>query len=107
VHSGDAVYKLLSADLENYSPGQSALHLRVRMTNNGRYGANFWAASFRLLVNDMLEPPLGDLDEVVASNSAKEAEIIFVVPANATTAGLQMGDVGEGKPTISLNVSPR
>ena len=107
VHSGDSVYKLLSAKLENYAPGQKALHVKIRMTHSGRFDANFWAASFRLAVNGLLQPPLGDLDDIVASHSSKEAELIFVVPAEATTAGLQMGDVGEGKPAIPLDLRAR
>jgi hypothetical protein len=107
VHSGSAVYGLLSAQLEPYSPGKNALHLKIRMTNNGRYDANFWAASFRLLVDNSLEAPQSDLDDLVPGNSSKEAEIIFVVPASSSTVGLQMGEVGEGKPTIPLNLTGR
>lgn len=72
------------------------------MTNNNRFDANFWAASFRLSSNGTLIAPNSDLDELVASNSSKEAEIEFILPDDLASAGLQMGDVGEGKPTIPL-----
>jgi hypothetical protein len=103
VRSGENVYKLLSARLDPYSPGKTSLHLTVRMSNNGRYDTNFWAASFRLLVDGSLQAPTNDLDDVVSSNSIREGEVEFVIPSNIATAGLQMGDVGEGKPTIPLN----
>jgi|SRR5579871_1956817 len=106
VRSGQAVFKLLSARLDPYSPGKASLHLTVRMTNNDRFDANFWAASFRLLVDGSLQSPANDLNELVSSHSAKEGDVDFVIPANISTAGLQMGDVGDGKPTITLNLQP-
>jgi hypothetical protein len=100
----DAVYTLLSARVSPYTPGQVAIDFKVRMTNNNRFDANFWSKSFRILVDGTPEPPAGDLDEVVPANSAREAAIEFVVPANTSTVGLQMGDVGEGKPAITIHL---
>lgn len=104
VRSGEAVFKLVSARLDPYSPDKVSMHLTVRMTNNGRFDANFWAASFRLLVDGSLQAPINNLDEVVASHSAKEGKVEFVIPANTSRVGLQMGDVGEGKPTITIDL---
>jgi hypothetical protein len=106
VRSGQAVFKLLSARLDPYRPDKVSLHLTVRMTNNDRYDANFWAASFRLLVDGSLQSPTNNLDELVSSHSAKEGDIEFVVPANISTVGLQMGDIGDGKPMITINLQP-
>ena len=102
IRNDTAVYQLMAARVEPYSPGKVALHLSVRMTNNNRFDANFWAASFRLSSNGALTAPNSDLDELVAANSSKDADIEFILPDNLTTAGLQMGDVGEGKPTLPL-----
>ena len=108
VRSGQAVYKLLSARLDPYAPGKSSLHLTIRMTNNDRFDANFWAASFRLLADGSLLSPENNLDELVSAHSAKEGDIEFVIPSNIATVGLQMGDVGDGKPTLSINLqSPK
>jgi hypothetical protein len=108
VRSGQAVYKLLSARVDPYSPGKVSLHLTVRMTNNDRFDANFWAASFRLLVDGSLQSPENNLDELVAAHSAKEGDIEFIIPSNISAAGLQMGDVGGGKPTLPINLqSPK
>jgi hypothetical protein len=104
VHSGQAAYKLLSARLDPYSPGKLSLHLTVRMTNNDRFDANFWVASFRLLADGSLQSPENNLDELVSAHSAKEGDIEFIIPANLSTVGLQMGDVGEGKPTLPINL---
>lgn len=103
----DAVYTLLSARVSPYAPGQVAIGFTVRMTNNNRFDANFWSKSFRILIDGAPEPPAGDLDEVVPANSAREAAIEFVVPANTSTVGLQMGDVGEGKPAIAIHLRNR
>jgi hypothetical protein len=107
VRSGQAVFKLLSARLDPYSPDKVSLHFAVRMTNNDRFDANFWAASFRLLVDGSLQSPTNDLDELVSAHSAKEGDVEFVIPANISTVGLQMGDVGEGKSTITINLQNR
>ena len=108
VRSGQAVYKLLSARLDPYAPGKSSLHLTIRMTNNDRFDANFWAASFRLLADGSLQAPENNLDELVTAHSAKEGDIEFIIPSNIATVGLQMGDVGDGKPTLPINLqSPK
>ena len=106
IRNDSAVYQLLAARVDPYSPGKVALHLSVRMTNNNRYDDNFWAASFRLSSNGTLIAPNSDLDELIAANSSKDAEIEFILPDNLASAGLQMGEVGEGKPTILLSLQP-
>jgi len=72
------------------------------MTNNGKYPANFWAASFRLLVDGVPRAPENDLNELVDSHSAKEGMVEFVILDPATDVGLQIGGVGEGMPTIPI-----
>lgn len=105
LRSGDNVYQLLSVRLDPYSPDKAALHLTVRMTNNGKYPANFWAQSFRLLVDRSLQAPTNDLDNLIASNSSGTGDVDFVIPAATSAADLQMGEVGEGKPSISLQLT--
>lgn len=72
------------------------------MVNNGRFPANFWGASFRLLVDGVLRAPDNSLNELVDSHSTKEGLVEFVIPDTANNAGLQVGEVGEGKPTIPI-----
>ncbi len=83
---------------------RSPLHLSVRMTNNGRFPANFWSDSFRLLVDGALQAPTNSLNELIPSKSSKDGEVEFVIPGSVSTVGLQMGDVGDGKPTIAINL---
>jgi hypothetical protein len=104
VRSGDAVYKLLSARLEPYSSDKVSLHLSVRMTNNDRFPANFWSDSFRLIVDGSLQAPTNSLNELLPSNSSKDGDVEFAIPAGVSTVGLQMGNVGDGKPAISINL---
>jgi hypothetical protein len=75
------------------------------MTNNGKYPTNFWIASFRLLVDGSLQAPVSSLDDVIPSNSSATGDLDFVIPAATPAAGLQMGDVGQGKPTINLQLA--
>ena len=102
VRSGELVYQLLSAQISPYAPGKIALRLGVRMINNGNYSANFWAASFRVVADGILLAPDSDLDDVLAPHATREAVLEFVIPESTSTVGLQMGDVGEGKPTIPI-----
>ncbi len=104
VRFGQAVFKLLSARLDPYSPDKVSVHFTVRMTNNDRFDGNFWAASFRLLADGSLQSPTNNLDELVSAHSSKEGDVEFVIPTNISTVGLQMGDVGDGKPTITINL---
>ena len=104
IRSGDNVFKLVSARLDPYSLDKVSLHLTVRMTNNGRYPANFWADSFRLSTGGNLQVPANYLNQLISPNSTQEGDVEFVIPASASTVGLQMGDVGEGKPAIPINL---
>lgn len=104
VRSGESVYKLISAHLDPYSLDKVSVHFVVRMTNNSRIPGNFWADSFRLSVDGLLQAPINNLNELIMSNSVMESDVEFVIPANVSTVGLQMGDVGEGKPTIPINL---
>jgi len=87
---GDAVFRILSARLAPFNREKRSLVFSVRYTNNGRYPANFWVASFRLLVEDVPRAPTNSLNEVVAGESAKEGEVAFEVPADTTRVALRI-----------------
>jgi hypothetical protein len=74
------------------------------MTNNSRFPANFWADSFRLSVDGSLQAPMNNLNEIISSNNVMDGDLEFVIPASASTVGLQMGDVGDGKPAIAISL---
>jgi hypothetical protein len=100
---GDAVYEILSARATGDNPGEVALDLSVRMTNNGRFAANFWDASFRLVVDGVSRAPTSGLDEIVDGRSAKEGTVSFVVPAAARRLVLRVGE----RDTVGLPVALR
>jgi hypothetical protein len=106
VKAGEATYKILSARLDPFAPGKLSLKFEVRMVNNGRYNANFWAASFRLLADGLPMAPVNFLDELVESHTAKDAAVEFVIPDTVNNVGLQVGEVGEGKPAILISLKP-
>jgi len=86
------VYKILSAQLEPYNSEKRALRFTVRFTNNGRLPANFWDASFRLLVDDVPRAPISNLNELVDGQSAKEGEVVFEVPTTENQVVLQISE---------------
>jgi hypothetical protein len=78
--SGTMVIRILKMELEPYNAEKKALKFSVRYTNNTPYDANFWVRSFRLLVDDIPQPPTNSLNEIVAGNSAKVGDVVFEIP---------------------------
>ena len=70
---GVADVTILSAEIEPLDVERRSLKLRVRYLNGGRYPANFWSDSYRLIVDDVPRAPTNLLNEVVPGDSAKEA----------------------------------
>jgi hypothetical protein len=98
------VYELLSAQVAPYAPGRVSLHLTIRLTNNAGFPVNLWAASFRIVADNVSLAPISDLDQLVPAHATQDAAVEFVLPDSTATAGLQMGEVGEGKPTLPLSL---
>ncbi|MGE5813648.1 MAG: toll/interleukin-1 receptor domain-containing protein [Acidobacteriota bacterium] len=90
VVDGDLVYSVISASVAPHGASQE-LRVRVRATNDGAYDANFWDASFRLVLPDgtVLAPHSG-LNEVSSSHSVRDAVVAFAVPAAASQASLRI-----------------
>jgi hypothetical protein len=88
---GELVYEILETRVERANPGELALDLLVRMRNNQDYDANFWDATFRLLVDGVPRAPNSGLNEVVAGRSADEGTVSFVVPESAADLVLLVG----------------
>ena len=55
-----------------------------------------------MLVDGIPRAPESNLNELVDSHSAKEGIVEFVIPDTITGVGLQIGEVGEGAPTIPI-----
>jgi hypothetical protein len=88
--AGDVTLRILSARVEPFNREKRSLVLSVRHTNNGRYPQNFWAASYRLVIDGVPRAPTNGLNEVVQGESAKEGEVIFEVPAEAKQVVLRI-----------------
>jgi hypothetical protein len=95
VKLGDYVYKILAAQLDRDSAEKLRLRFTVRMMNNSGYGANFWDDTFRLLVDGVPRAPISNLNELVPSRSAKEGDVVFVIPEATKSTVLQVWSRGE------------
>lgn len=102
--AGEAVYRILSAQLERYATGKLALQIQIRMTNNGLGAANFWSDRFRLFTDGVPLAPKEAPNEVIEANSAMEGKLLFVIPESAGNAELQVGQVGQETARISINL---
>jgi hypothetical protein len=100
---GDAVVTILSAQVEPIDAERRSLKLVVRYMNAGRYPANFWSDSYRLIVNDVPRAPTNLLDEVVNGDSAKEGDVVFEVPVSAKDVVLQISS-GDEKSRVPLKL---
>jgi hypothetical protein len=92
---GDAVITILSAEIEPVDVDRRSLKFGVRYLNDGRYPANFWSSSYRLIVADVPRAPTNSLNEVVPPDSAKEGEVIFELPVSAKDVVLQISSGDE------------
>jgi hypothetical protein len=100
---GAAVITVLSVDMEPIDADRRSLKFRVRYMNNGRYQANFWAASFRLIVDGVPRSPTNSLNELVDGDSAKEGDAVFAVPLAVKDVDLQISS-GEEKSRLSFKL---
>ena len=100
---GAAVHTILSAQVEPLDQERRALKFVVRYTNGGRYPANFWSASYRLIVDDVPRAPTNFLDELVEPDSAKEGDVVFELPVSVKNVVLQISS-GEEKSRIPFKL---
>ena len=98
------IFTILSASVVPLGNGMSELRLRVRFSNEGRYDANAWDDSFRLVVGGITLAPTSRLNELARGHSLMQGIVTFEIPANAGKATLQ---VIEGRRTgeLSLDLS--
>jgi len=87
---GDIVIDLLRGRVESYNATTRSLALRVRLTNNGNYGVNFWSASFRLVVDGVPRAPTNLLNEIVDGHAAKDGDVVFDVPSDTKNVALRL-----------------
>jgi hypothetical protein len=108
VSIGDLIYVVLSGSVQRRG-GSQRVWLRIRASNEGFYGANFWDDSFRLVAAGQSIAPNGGLNEVLEGRSIRQAVIRFDVPTLAAAAVLRViyqGKSGEIPLDLSGNGSP-
>jgi hypothetical protein len=91
----DGIYKILSAKIEPYDSERLTLRILVRLTNAGRFDANFTSSSFRLLVDSVPRAPENGLNELVGGNAAKEGEVLFRFPRATRSLVLRIVNLGQ------------
>jgi hypothetical protein len=102
---GASRYTLVRADVAPRSTEKDDLTIRLRMMNDGRYDQNFWDRSFRLVVDGVPMAPEGGLNELVPSRSAKEGEVLFVLPRGTASVTLTI-TAGDESTDVPLDLSP-
>jgi len=100
---GSTVVTILSAQVEPLDRDRRSLKFVVRHTNAGRYPANFWSSSYRLIVDEVPRAPTNLLDEVVDGGSAKEGEVVFELPTTVKSVVLQIS-AGDDKSRIPFTL---
>ncbi len=98
-----ATFTVLKVDLAPRTSETAALQLRLRMMNHGRYDTNFWDRSFRLIVDGVPRAPEGGLNELVPADSAKEGDVLFVIPRGTPAARLKIA-YGDESTEIPLDL---
>jgi hypothetical protein len=102
VKGEDHSYSILKIVLDRHEIGQLSLTVTVRMTNHTPYPTNLWNASFRLLADDVPVAPIGDLNELVDGNAAKEGTVKFAIPAKTQKVELQIEKLGPDAPALPI-----
>jgi hypothetical protein len=104
---GDATFTLLNAEVSPRTSEKDELRIRLRMMNHRPYDANFWDSSFRLLVEGVPTAPVSGLNELVPGQSAKEGDVVFVLPRGAPSATLKIANASDSTDIPLSLQSPR
>jgi hypothetical protein len=98
-------YKIQSAALDldygaqRVDQGKRYLKLEMQVTDSGsKYGANISQDNFRLIIDGTATEPVDAPIEVIDYQTTLKGEVVFEVPAGATSATLQVGDVTADQP---------
>jgi hypothetical protein len=104
VRAGPVVYKFLAAQLDHHSEDKLSLRFSIRFTNTEvRWGVAIGPDFFRLLVDGVLLAPKESFIDVVEFQSAKQGDVLFIIPTTASNVVLQIGEVG-GKETSKIPI---
>jgi hypothetical protein len=105
VAHGTLLYTLLSGSVAPHGAANE-LRLRVRVSNEGRYDANLWDASFRLDAAGRTLSPTSGLNRLLAGHSIDEAIVTFDVPPGTGAATLRVLGGGDAAGELPLDLRP-
>jgi hypothetical protein len=100
---GNPVVTVLSVNIEPLDADRRAVTFHLRYSNTGRFDANFWDRSFRLIVDGVPRPPTNRLNELVANDSAKDGDVVFEVPVGVKDVLFQI-TAGEEKSRLAFKL---
>ena len=99
----------LDHGVQRVDQGKRYLKLEMQVTNSGsKYGANISQDNFRLIIDGTASEPVDAPIEVIDYQTTLKGEIVFEIPAEATSAALQVGEVTSSQPEfgrIQLDLS--
>jgi hypothetical protein len=98
------LFTLISGSVVPLGNGTSELRLRFRFSNEGRYDANAWDASFRLALSGEALAPTGGLNEIVPGNSLRQWIVAFTIAGKPGPALLRVIE-GDRVAEIPLDLS--
>jgi hypothetical protein len=92
----EAKFTFMQATVEPRNAESVTLRLLARMSNPGRYSANFWDRSFRLRTHNAIVPASGGLNELVEGGADSSLQTLsFVVERSSVPSALLIEFGGE------------
>jgi hypothetical protein len=101
---GDIIYSVVSGNV-SWRENENELRLRIRVTNLGRGGLNFWDDTFRLVAGGQTMSPVSGLNAIVSGNSLQYGIIAFRFPRQRRLATLQIRSI-RNLAEIPLDLTP-
>ena len=89
VAHGHLIYALLSGAIASTGDA-TTLRLRIRISNEGEYQANFWDSSFRFAVRGQVLSPTNGLNDLVDGHAMKQGVLTFDLPKDVARGSLQV-----------------
>lgn len=101
---GEIIYSLVSGNVA-LRETDNELRVRIRVSNFGGNGINFWDDSFRLAAGGLTLAPVSGLNAIVDRNSLQYGIVAFRVPRQARKATLQISS-GRNMASIPIDMTP-
>ena len=101
---GDLIYALVSGNVA-FRETDNELRVRIRVSNFGGNGINFWDDSFRLAAGGQTLAPVSGLNAIVDRNSLQYGVVAFRIPRQTRKATLQIVS-GRNIASIPIDLTP-